>query len=401
MKKMKIVVDENIPQAREAFESFGELILINGREITNKILRDADVLLVRAVTKVDEELLRGTKVKFAATATSGTDHVDINYLKKNKITFADASGCNSYSVAEFVINAITSIFSKNNYSFDGKTIGVVGVGNIGSNVVHFADALGFDVLMNDPPLQRKLSSQNFVSLDDILQCNVITLHTPLNLYGRDKTFHLIDEEKLNRIKSGTMLINTSRGEVVDSNALKRRLQTKNDLITVIDVWETEPAIDYDLLEKVDIGTAHIAGYSLEGKVKGTEIVYKKFCEFLSAKIFEDVRVPLCRTDGELSEATYTWKPEYRSIANSTITVGQENNFERLLDEIIKQIYDIETDDKLLREGIKLEKQNRSKHFDELRKNYCARREFNNYTIKLNFTHEETKRKLEALRFKVI
>ncbi|MEW6702138.1 MAG: 4-phosphoerythronate dehydrogenase [Bacteroidota bacterium] len=388
---MKIVVDENIPQAREAFESFGELIFLNGREITNKVLRDADVLLVRAVTKVDEELLRRTKVKFVATVTSGTDHVDINYLKKNKINFADASGCNSYSVAEFVISAIAHIFSKNNFPFQGKTIGVIGVGNIGSKVVRFADALGFDVLMNDPPLQRTLGSQNFVSLDDILQCNIITLHTPLNLYGRDKTFHLIDEEKLNRIKSGIMLINTSRGEVVDNLALKRRLQTKNDLITILDVWEREPAIDYKLLEKIDIGTAHIAGYSLEGKVKGTEMVYKKFCEFLSTK-----------TPGnKLSRTVNEWEPKYSSIADSIISIKEENNFEKMLNEIIKQIYDIKTDDKLLREGIKLEKQNQSKHFDELRKNYCARREFNNYTVKLNFTDEETKRKLKALRFKVI
>ncbi len=378
---MKIVVDENIPQARKAFDSIGELIFSSGRNISNELLTDVDVLLVRSITNVDEKLLTGTNVKFVATATAGTDHIDKEYLIRNKITFADAAGCNSLSVAEYLIAALSNIFSNNNFSFNGKSLGVVGIGNVGSKVVNFAKSLGFKVLQNDPPLERKLSVKDFVPLEDILQCDIISFHVPLTHSGIDKTYHLLNEENLNLIKSGTILINTSRGEVVDNYALKKRLQNKNDLITVLDVWENEPNIDFELLEKVNLCSAHIAGYSLEGKVNGTEIIYNRLCDFL--------------------DITPIWKAEYPLITNHVITVDHNSTIEKLLDIIIKQIYSIEQDDNLLRNGINLAGDLRSKYFDELRKNYHVRREFNNYTVKLNFSAAELKKKLEALRFKVI
>ncbi len=378
---MKIVVDENIPQARKAFESIGELIFSNGRNISNELLTDVDVLLVRSITNVDEKLLTGTNVKFVATATAGTDHIDKEYLIKNKITFADAAGCNSFSVAEYLIAVLSNIFTNNNFSFNGKSLGVVGIGNVGSKVVNFAKSLGFKVLQNDPPLERKLGVKNFVPLEDILQCDIISFHIPLTHSGIDKTYHLLNEENLNQIKSGTILINTSRGEVADNKALKKRLQNKNDLITVLDVWENEPNIDYELIEKVNLCSAHIAGYSLEGKVNGTEIIYNRLCNFLGI--------------------TPIWNAEYPLITNPVITVDHNSTIEKLLDIIIKQIYSIEQDDNLLRNGINLAGDLRSKYFDELRKSYSVRREFNNYTIKLSFNDIELKKKLEALRFKVI
>jgi erythronate-4-phosphate dehydrogenase len=378
---MKIIVDENIPQACEAFCSFGEVAFLAGRDITNDILKETDILLVRSITKVDESLLKGTKVKFIATATAGTDHIDKVYLANNGITFADAAGCNSFSVAEYFTAAVSRIFNTNNYSFAGKTLGVVGIGNVGSKVVRFAKTLGFKVLMNDPPLERKFDSKEFVPLDKILYCDVITLHVPLYKSGIDKTVHLIDEIKLNKIKSGTVLINASRGAVVDNSALKNRLITKNDLITVFDVWENEPALDFELLEKVNFGSVHIAGYSLEGKVNGTEIIYNRLCEYLNT-------LPI-------------WKPQYPSIEKKEIIVNKKKRFEDLLDEIITEIYNISKDDKLLREGIGMENEKQSKNFDLLRKSYSVRREFNNYTIRLNFLDSEIKQKLEALRFRVI
>ena len=378
---MKIVVDENIPQAREAFSGFGELIFSSGRKITNKLLVDADILLVRSITNVDEKLLTGTEVKFVATATAGTDHIDKEYLIKNKITFADAAGCNSFSVAEYLIAVLSNIFSKNNFSFNGKSLGVVGIGNVGSKVAHFAKSLGFNVLQNDPPLERKLDIKAFVSLEEILQCDIISFHVPLTHSGIDKTYHLLNEENLNQIKSGAILINTSRGEVIDNNALKKRLQNKNDLLTVLDVWENEPNIDFELLEKVDLGSTHIAGYSLEGKVNGTEIIYNKLCSFL--------------------DVTPAWKAKYPPISNSIVIIDEKSKIENLLNDTIKQIYSIEQDDNLLRSGINFEDDSRKKYFDELRKNYRVRREFNNYTIKLNFSDTELKEKLESLRFKAI
>lgn len=378
---MKIVVDENIPQAREAFDSIGEIIFSNGRKISNELLADVDVLLVRSITNVDEKLLTGTNVKFVATATAGTDHIDKEYLIRNKITFADAAGCNSFSVAEYLIAALSNIFSNNNFSFNGKSLGVVGIGNVGSKVVRFAEYLGFNVLQNDPPLERKLGVKDFVPLEDILQCNIISFHVPLTHSGIDKTYHLLNEKNLDQIKSGTILINTSRGEVIDNKALKKRLQNKNDLITVLDVWENEPNIDFELLEKVNLGSAHIAGYSLEGKINGTEIIYNKLCDFLGI--------------------TPKWKAKYPLITNPVITIDHNSTIEKLLNIIIKQIYSIEQDDNLLRSGINLAGDLRTKHFDELRKNYSIRREFNNYTVKLNFSDAELKKKLEVLRFKVI
>jgi len=378
---MNIIVDENIPQAREAFCGFGEVVFLAGREITNDALKDADILLIRSITKVNESLLKGTKVKFIATATAGTDHVDKEYLTNNGIAFADAAGCNSFSVAEYFAGAVSRIFSTNDISFEGKTLGVVGIGNVGSKVVRFAKTLGFKVLMNDPPLERKFGSQEFVSIDRILDCDVITLHVPLYKSGIDKTVHLINEERLNRIKSGTVFINASRGAVVDNAALKKRLETRNDLITVLDVWENEPVLDYNLLEKVNFGSVHIAGYSMEGKVNGTEIIYNKLCAFLNTP-------PV-------------WKPKYPDIEKEEITIKKETRLEDLLNEIITQIYDISGDDRLLREGIGMEKDKQCKYFDLLRRNYRVRREFNNYIIRLNFSDEEIKRKLVELRFKVI
>jgi erythronate-4-phosphate dehydrogenase len=378
---MKIIADENIPQAREAFGCFGDVVFLGGREITNEILRDTDILLVRSITKINESLLKGTKVKFIATATAGTDHIDKEYLANNGIAFADAAGCNSFSVAEYYTAAVSRIFNTENCSFEGKTLGVVGIGNVGSKIVRFAKTLGFKVLMNDPPLQRKFGPQEFVPLDKILDCDVITLHVPLYKSGIDKTVHLIDEIKLNKIKSGTVLINASRGAVVKNEALKNRLIVKNDLITVLDVWENEPVIDFELLEKVNFGSMHIAGYSLEGKLNGTEIIYNRLCEYLNI-------LPV-------------WEPKYPIIEKKEIIVNTEKRFEDLLDEIIKQIYNISDDDGLLREGIGMENEKQSKYFDLLRKTYRVRREFNNYTIKLNFLDIEIKRKLEALRFQVI
>ena len=379
--EMKIVVDENIPQAHDAFGNIGELIFSNGREISNDLLADADVLLVRSITNVDEKLLTGTKIKFVATATAGTDHIDKEYLIRNKITFADAAGCNSFSVAEYLIAALSNISSKNNFSFNEKSFGVIGIGNVGSKVVRFAKSLSFNVLQNDPPLERKLGTEDFVPFEEILKCDIISFHVPLTHTGIDKTYHLLNEKNLDQIKSGTILINTSRGEVVDNNALKKRLQNKNDIITVLDVWENEPNIDFELLEKVNFGSAHIAGYSLEGKVNGTEIIYNELCDFLGI--------------------VKNWKAKYPIISNSVITIDKKLPLEELLNYTINQIYIIENDDRLLREGNNLKLQLQAKHFDNLRKNYPIRREFNNYTIKLNFEDFETKRKLESLRFNVI
>lgn len=377
---MKIAADENIPQVIDAFSSFGEINLYGGRSITKNVLKDADALLVRSITKVNRELLEGTNVKFVATATIGTDHIDKDYLESKNIYFADAAGCNAFSVAEYVVCAITHLYNSINESFTNKSIGIIGYGNVGTKVAKFSEALGLKTIINDPPLQRKTGEKFFCSLDEALSADIVTFHVPLNKTGIDKTVHLLSEENIGKIKSGAILINSSRGPVVDNNILLNRIKEKNDLLTVLDVWENEPALNRELLELVNLGTQHIAGYSYEGKMNGTTLIYNSFCKFLGTE-------PI-------------WKPKLADVENNLIQPAN-NSKEKLLNTVFKNVYDITRDSDSLKESKKLEDYAIPKYFDDLRKNYYVRREFNNYTISLNEVNEESKKIFCSLRFRVI
>jgi erythronate-4-phosphate dehydrogenase len=378
---MKILADENIPQVKEAFSQFGEVKLTHGRYISNEMLKETDILVVRSITNVNEDLLADTNVKFVGTATIGTDHIDKEYLKSRNIYFADAAGCNSFSVAEYFIAALTDQFTKMKKTFEDKKIGIIGFGNIGTKVTRFAKALGFETIINDPPLERKLGSGEFGDLEDALNCDVVTFHVPLNKSGIDKTYHLLNEENFGHIKSGALLINTSRGPVVKNSSLKKQLQDGNDIDIVLDVFENEPNIDLDLLTMTDIGTAHIAGYSLEGKLNGTYFIYKKLCEQFNI----DAK----------------WQPVYPEISESIIEIDARQEIIEILFEICKRIYDINFDSQLLKKSAIEKVEETGKYFDHLRKTYRVRREFNNYTIKLSLPDERLKSILETLRFKVI
>ncbi|MBT8386806.1 MAG: 4-phosphoerythronate dehydrogenase, partial [Ignavibacteria bacterium] len=276
---MNIVVDENIAYAKEVFSKFGDVHLADGRRITNQQLKNVDALIVRSITNVNRNLLDGTKVKFVGTATIGCDHVDLNYLKKKNISFADAKGCNADSVAEYVFTALLKIAANENLMLNKKSIGVVGIGNIGSRIVKIAQALGMSVLKNDPPLERKGIGIKYVSLDEILQADIITLHVPLNKGGRDNTVHLLNKDNLNQIRNGAIIINTSRGVVIDNDALYNITRSKR-LFNILDVWENEPSVSIGLLNMTQIATAHIAGYSLEGKLNGTKMICEALYSFM-------------------------------------------------------------------------------------------------------------------------
>lgn len=378
---MKILVDENIPQAKEAFSNIGKVTLHHGREITNQLLKDVDILIVRSITQVNKNLLDNTPVKFVGTATIGTDHIDKEYLQSKNIFFADAAGCNSFSVAEYVITAIAKIFTETNKSFVDKKIGIVGYGNIGTKVTKFAKALGFETVINDPPLERQKVNENFRSLEEALKCDVITFHVPLNKTGVDKTYHLLNEENIHLIKSGSLLINTSRGPVVKNEVIKKRLKEQNDINVILDVWENEPKIDLELLNLVNIGTAHIAGYSLEGKLNGTFYVYEKLCRFLGINP--------------------EWTPYYPNINESILKVGTSKKIEEIIFDVCGKVYDIDYDNIQLRKISSENFSNSDKYFDQLRKNYKTRREFNNYTIKTDNGNQSIKEILKVLRFNVI
>jgi erythronate-4-phosphate dehydrogenase len=376
---LKLVVDENIAFPEEAFAQIGEVILCSGRKITNELLKDVDALIVRSITKVNENLLRNTKVKFVGTATIGTDHIDLNYLKEAGIAFADAQGCNANSVVEYVFTVLMKIVVERKLSLKEMSIGVIGVGNVGSKVVNFSEAIGLKVLKNDPPKERAGIGSGYVTLDEALAADIITCHVPLNKTGIDKTFHLLGDEKLKNLKEGTILFNTSRGPVVNNSALLDLID-KKDFTAVLDVWEGEPKINTELLKKVYAGSPHVAGYSYEGKVNGTKMIYDALCNFTGQEP--------------------DWKPNLPDVESNEITIPDEASIEERLHYIFNKIYNIDRDDEKMNKLIEMDEETGGKYFDELRKTYPLRREFNNYTIKINKDEIEMIELLKRFRFDV-
>jgi len=377
---MKLVVDENIALAEEAFSQFGDVLLISRRQITNEILRNADALIVRSITNIDENLLQNTNINFVGTATIGIDHIDTIYLNENNIVFADAKGCNADSVAEYVFTALLKIAADNKLTLKNKSIGIIGVGNVGSRVLKYAEALGLKVYKNDPPKQRAGEGNNYVSLEEAMQADIITLHVPLNKTGIDKTFHLLDEKKLIGIRNKTIIINSSRGAVIDNEALLNIVDEKCFKV-ILDVWEDEPLINNDLLQKVFIGSAHISGYSLEGKVNGTKMIYDSLCRFTN----------------QLND----WEPKLPTTENNVIDVSSVKSIVEKLHLIFKQIYDIEKDDSEIRKMIEMNENMYAAYFDKLRKDYHLRREFNNYTVIIEPADKKLGEILRKFRFKVL
>lgn len=356
---MKIVADANIPFVEECFSSIGEVEMVAGRDITIEIAADADILLVRSVTKVGSELLSGSCIRFVGTATIGVDHIDAEYLRDNNIGFASASGSNADSVAEYIVAGLLEL-SKNP---EAKSIGVVGVGNVGSKVAKKCEALGMKVCLNDPPLQRQRTDTKYLPIEKIFDCDFVTMHTPLTFEGQDKTFHMADEKFFQSLKKGCVFFNTSRGGVVDSEALKGAIKEGKLGSVVLDVWEDEPNIDVELLEMVKIGTPHIAGYSFDGKVTGMIMIYKAACEHFGIDVqygvedfLPEAAVPKLEVDSKLVD------------------------IEDVLRRTVKRIYDIKKDDSDLRWILEQPVGKRGKYFSGLRKNYPVRREFQNTRV---------------------
>ena len=366
---MKIVCDENITFAKEAFSSFGNLALLPGREITNKHLTDADVLIVRSVTEVNEALLKGTKVKFVGTATIGTDHLDKNYLSDNGITFASAPGCNSFAVSEWVITAVLELISK--FELNPKTAAVIGHGNIGSKVTKILSALGLTVKVVDPPKAEIEKRNDFYAIDDVLACDILTFHTPMIKSGKYPTYHLMNAERLSKLKTNTVLLNSSRGAVVDNTSLLNILNQKK-ILTAFDVFENEPNINLELLQFLNLATPHIAGYSFEGKVNGTKMIYDELCSFFNVE--------------------NSWQQILPKLDSAFLSVSKDSHF-LFLNELTKRMYPITVDDSALR--------SKPDSFDQLRKNYNVRREFNNYSIAGTSVPEKLSSLLNSLRINII
>jgi len=376
-----IVADENIPYVREAFASLGEVTTVPGRSLTRSALAEAEVLLVRSVTGVGPELLAGTPVRFVATATIGTDHVDTAYLKERGIGFASAPGSNANSVAEYLVAALLVLAERLGWTLAGRSIGVVGVGNVGSLVVARCRALGMRVLQNDPPRFDAEGDSAFRPLEDLLDCDVITLHVPLARGGPYPTFHLADEPFFGRLRAGAVFLNTSRGAVHDTEALLKAIEAGRLSAAGLDVWEDEPNVSTDLLARATLATPHVAGYSFDGKVRGVEMIYRAACEFLGSEP--------------------TWRPDLPPPPVPELTVepsGRQD--EDVLREVVGRVYSIEADDREMRKLLELPAQDRARHFDSLRKNYPVRREFPNTVVTAEGASPGLRATLRGLGFQV-
>jgi len=354
---MKILADQNMPLVEEYFADFGEVTRFNGRHLQSEQLIDVDVLLTRSVTRVNESLLQhANKLRFVGTATIGIDHIDTKLLKSRNIAFTSAPGCNAIAVAEYVISSLFALCQENATSLIGKTIGIVGVGSIGSCLRDKLSALDVNLLLCDPPRYQTGELEEHTDLDELLaQADIITFHVPLVKSGEHQTLHLMNEARLKALKSGTILINASRGEVVDNQALLSVMQAGAKLDLVLDVWENEPAILTELLDYVRFASVHIAGHTLEGKARGTQMLYQKLCQR------ENV-------NADKSLADFLPTPAVTSVT-------LQNTFsEANLAQLIHLVYDVRRDDGILRANLT------QQGFDSLRKNYPIRREYSTVSV---------------------
>lgn len=373
---MKIVADDKIPFLKGALEPYAEVEYLPGKEINNEILKNADGLLIRTRTKCNENLLSGTNIRFIGTATIGFDHIDTQFCDKNGITWTNAPGCNSSSVQQYIAAALLKISGDNKFNLNEKTLGIIGVGNVGSKVEKLARALGMRVLLNDPPRARKEGRKDFCELNTVLSdSDILTLHVPLNETGEDKTYHLFDDNSFKKIRKGAWFINSSRGEVADASAFKTILKSGKLAGAVIDVWENEPDIDKELMNLCTITTPHIAGYSTDGKANGTAMVVNSLSKYFD--------LPL-----------KNWYPgNVPAPVNPCISIDcAAMSTEQIIREAVFNTYNIQLDNENLRES--------PSDFEKLRGDYPLRREFTSYTVDLKGSSEEVKKILKNLGFRV-
>lgn len=374
---IRIVADDKIPFLRGVLEPFADVVYVPGKSIGREHLEKADALLTRTRTRCDEALLSGTAVKFIGTATIGYDHIDTAWCEANGIVWKNAPGCNAQSVNQYIASTLVRLSDAFNFSLADKTLGVVGVGNVGSKIVHTAEMLGMQVYLCDPPRVRNEGVCGFISLEGILrECDIITFHVPLNRTGKDKTLQMINAGLLRKVNKGTIIINTSRGEVADGQALKEGLMNGSLSAVVLDVWENEPAIDTGLMNKCFQATPHIAGYSVDGKAKGTAMVVQELSRFFNLEM----------DDWETDDLPEPLQPVIEIDCKG---VGKE----QILKKAILATYDAGEDDRRLR--------NNPSEFEKQRGDYPPRREFKAYTLNLVNGDDALKRTCRKLGFKVL
>ncbi len=376
---MKIIADENIAQVGEYFGNGGELKVMPGRAINADVVKDADVLLVRSVTVVDQQLLRNSRCKFVGTATSGIDHIDTAWLAENNIGLGWARGCNAESVVDYVFSTLASLSEKNHFDWRGLSYGIVGCGEVGCRLAIKLLGLQCKVFIYDPFLDgsHQLAS-HFADYNKVLEQDVITFHTPITSNLPWPTWHIMGASELNVFSPQSILINASRGAVVNNKALLARLEKHPEQQVVLDAWEGEPDIILDLLKRVAIATPHIAGYSREGKLNGTRMVHAQFRNFFGIEESEKIEA--------FSQKILL------EIEKSLPPLGQ-------LNQLIRQAYDVMRDhadmEKLLHAS------NVGIEFDMLRKTYPVRQEFSAYSVRASGLGESLHNQARILGFTLV
>jgi len=390
---MKIIVDENNPYAEQAFSTLGEVTALPAAKITREALRDSEILACRSTIRVNADLLEETAVRCVATATIGTDHFDVAYLDRAGIRWYSAPGSNADSVADYFTAALLSVAQTQGAALEGRTLGVIGCGNVGSRVARRAQALGMRVLENDPPLARQtgqaeactLNSSGdprYRPLDDLFAADYITLHTPLTREGPDATHHLVNEAFLRRMQPGAVLINTARGAVVNGTSLKAALRGGRIAGAVLDVWEGEPSPDPELAELAFLATPHVAGHSFDGKIAGTVQIYRQVCEYLGREPAFDPAPLLPPPDVPEIVVDAAGRPD-----------------EDVIRQVVFTVYPIRNDDARFREVMALPSASeRSAGFAALRTNYPRRREFSWTRVLARNPSETLLQKLRGLSF---
>lgn len=363
---MKLLVDAQVPGAEACFGPLGQLVRMPGRAIDAEALRDIDGLVIRSITRLDAATIdtakaQGSPLRFVGTCTIGTDHVDQLALARHGIAFASAPGCNAEAVTDYVLGSLLCLAERQGWRLAERRIGIVGVGNVGRRIQQRLSAMGVSTFACDPPRAETEGAGGFHDLESLIEaCDVICLHTPLVREGRHATRHLMDAERIARLSPGTVLLNAGRGDCIDSAALKRRLTQSADISAILDVWEHEPGIDCALHALVDIATPHIAGHSLDGKLRGTYQIYRALANHLQRPVDLDMQALLP-------------PPPLRQL-----TLGQGLNREEVLRLCVRGVHDVRRDhDSLRRESYRF---GMAKGFDMCRADYPLRREFSSLSV---------------------
>lgn len=362
----KLLIDDAVPYATAIFSHLGEITTMPGRDINAEAVKDADALIVRSRTQVNRQLLEGSKVQYVGSTVVGLDHIDQDYLAESQRHFYSAQGCNANSVAEFVIHGLVLLAEEQGFDLSQKTLGIIGVGQVGKRLQQKAQALGMTCLLNDPPRARKEGNESFVDLDNTLQADIISVHTPLTFSGKDKTHRLINAEKLKRLNSEQILVNAARGGIIDEQALiNTPLKAK-----IIDCWENEPHINKHLVMQSFLVSPHIAGHSFEAKLAGSTMVYADLCAFWQATQQNEWR-------NQLPD-----KPKGIHLQNA-------ENWQSSLLKIFEATHFIQEDDCAIRDNLG--------NFEHYRRHYPVHHEWHKHRVKTT-NNQKLNQILQALDF---